>query len=552
MTDTDHGRDTSVELDTLLPNDGHGSERVVADQAKHAASLDAAHASLPSSARSSFSLDFESPYRIQLEPTSFRPKALTKFPVTLNLFHGLGLVVGVIIGSGIFAAPGLILQRAGSVAGAAIVWVLCGLVAALGAACYAELGCALPTSGGEAIYLERAFGELFGFLYEWTALLVMKPAGNAIPLVVFADYFCRAILGHTPADWVEKLVSVVVLLLVTAVHCWSTKVGASAQSFLMVLKLLVVAGIGVTGVCALIFQDEVVHRSGNFQDVWSGTSADPADWAIAFYTGLFAYDGWNNLNYVVGELRNPARDLPLSIGLGLPLVVVCYLLANLAYCVALPKHIIVSTDTVAMDFAAVLFGPIGGFVLAACVAMSTLGAVNGSLFTNARIVHRAATRQHLPAIFSHLHPRRKTPVATLLLQAAITLICVALGSFEWLVRICGVIAFFFYGACAAAVLVLRRKEPELERPLRAPLLAVWVFLASCVALIIITIWRQPVEAAIGFGTLLSGVCVWALVLHRHACVEVLQHVWHRIGASDLSCIRRPATAGYARQSNDGL
>jgi L-type amino acid transporter 5 len=158
-------------------------------------------------------------------------------------------------------------------------------------------------------------------------------------------------------------------------------------------------------------------------------------------------------------------------------------------------------------------------VLAACVAMSTLGAVNGSLFTNARIVHRAATQKHLPVIFSHLHPKRKTPIAALLLQAAITLVCVLLGNFEWLIRICGTVAFVFYGACAAAVLVLRRKEPHLERPIRAPILVVWIFFACCIALEIITIWRQPLESAIGFATLISGVLVWSLVLHRQECVE---------------------------------
>jgi amino acid transporter len=110
--------------------------------------------------------------------------------------------------------------------------------------------------------------------------------------VVFADYFCRAILGHTPADWVEKLVSIIVLVIVTGIQCWSTKVGASAQSFLMVLKLVVVAGIGVIGICALIFDEQIVKLTGNFEDVWAGTSVDPADWAIAFYSGLFAYDGW--------------------------------------------------------------------------------------------------------------------------------------------------------------------------------------------------------------------------------------------------------------------
>jgi hypothetical protein len=176
MTDSGRENGSSLEMDTLLPSSPTAQVNTsrygpnISTSPRHSI----ARRSDVSSARSSFSLDFESPYRIELAPTSFRPKAITKFPVTLNLFHGLGLVVGVIIGSGIFAAPGLILQRAGSVAGAAIVWVLCGLVAALGAACYAELGCALPTSGGEAIYLERAFGELAGFLYEWTALVVMK------------------------------------------------------------------------------------------------------------------------------------------------------------------------------------------------------------------------------------------------------------------------------------------------------------------------------------------------------------------------------------------
>jgi hypothetical protein len=181
-TDMPEQEHDSVELDTLLSSstngDGNGNQEttelsgatsdIINGRARRRSSV------CTMSSSSSFSFDFESPYQIPLAPTSLHPKALTRFPVTLNLIHGLGLVVGVIIGSGIFAAPGLVLQRAGSVAGAALVWTLCGVVAMLGAACYAELGCALPTSGGEAVYLERAFGEMAGFLYEWTALITMK------------------------------------------------------------------------------------------------------------------------------------------------------------------------------------------------------------------------------------------------------------------------------------------------------------------------------------------------------------------------------------------
>ncbi|KAI9596045.1 amino acid permease-domain-containing protein [Syncephalis fuscata] len=542
----------NMELDNLLSSDGggEGNHIEMTGLSTGENGRPRRRSSVRSSPRSSFSFDFESPYQIPLAPTSLRPKALTRFPVTLNLMHGLGLIVGVIIGSGIFAAPGLVLQRAGSVAGAAIVWTLCGFIAMLGAACYAELGCALPTSGGEAVYLERAFGELAGFLYEWTALVIMKPGGNAIILVVFADYFCRAVIGTTPADWVEKTVSVALLVLVTAIHCWSTKAGAAAQSFLTLLKLLVVAGVGVTGLCALIFQDTIVKQSGNFSDVWKGTSTDPADWAIAFYTGLFAYDGWNNLNYVTGELHNPGRDLPISIGLGLPVVMVCYLLANLAYCVALTKEQIVASDTVAMDFAVRLFGHVGGLVLAACVAMSTLGSINGSLFTNARVIHRAATRKHLPVMFSHLHPHRKTPIAALLLQVAITLICVVVGNFEWLVRICGVVAFIFYGGCAAAVLMLRRNEPELERPVRAPLFVVWIFLLCAIALEVITIWRQPIEALIGLATLCSGLFVWIVALRRQQFIQTIQRAGRFIGLGNWSIGRTTFGSGYARQTDE--
>jgi amino acid transporter len=412
-------------------------------------------------------------------------------------------------------------MRTGSVAAAFLVWTVSGVLSSLGAACYAELGAAFPINGGEPVYLERAYGEMMGFLFEWTAVLAMKPGGNAIVLVVFADYVGRAIFTTTtsnqhdplvPVPWIyQKSIAIAAAVMITFILAVSLKAGNAFNTMLTVTKLIVIAAIASVGI-GVLFGVGGLHRSGLLQHAWQDTSTDPKNWAIAFYSALFTFDGWNNLNYVTGELKDPSRDLPLTIALGMPVVIVSYIFTNLAFYAVLPKEVLISSATVALDFAHAIFGSAGGWVVAFCVSFSAIGAATGSLFTGSRLIHATAVRGHLPSFLASLNASTMTPVRALVLQLFLTSVYILMGNFEWLVRVCGAVMWVFYGLCAFSVVVLRRTERHLVRPYKVPLLFVYVFLVATLCLLGITVWREPTEAILSMVVLGSGVVVWLVFM----------------------------------------
>ncbi len=221
---------------------------------------------------------------------------------TLTYLNGLSLIIGLIIGSGIFSSPGQVIIRAGSPAASLIVWVVAGVLAWTGAASYAELGGAIPLNGGPQVYLSKIFGEVFGFLFTWCAVLVLKPGSTAIIAIIFGEYFVRAIVGadaETVSPWINKGVALFGLLVVTMVNCLSTKLGTRMGDGFMFLKFIALLAVTVIGVVVAITG---FSWDGNPSVEWKsktwwteGTSTDVSSWAVALYSGLWAFDGWDNV-----------------------------------------------------------------------------------------------------------------------------------------------------------------------------------------------------------------------------------------------------------------
>jgi amino acid transporter len=221
---------------------------------------------------------------------------------TLTYLNGLSLIIGLIIGSGIFSSPSQVSSRLGSPGAALIVWVVAGILAWTGGASYAELGGAIPLNGGSQVYLAKTFNELAGFLFSWVALLVLKPGSAAIIAIIMGEYFVRAIIGaeaETINPWINKAVALVGIFMVTFLNCISTRVGTRINDFLMFLKFVALIGVTVIGIVVAITGHSF---KGEASDEWKshgwfkGTSSDPSNWAIALYAGLWAYDGWDNVS----------------------------------------------------------------------------------------------------------------------------------------------------------------------------------------------------------------------------------------------------------------
>ncbi|KAF7545661.1 hypothetical protein G7046_g9512 [Stylonectria norvegica] len=465
---------------------------------------------------------------------------------TLTYLNGLSLIVGLIIGSGIFSSPSQVSSKVGSPGAALIVWVIAGILAWTGAASYAELGGAIPLNGGAQVYLAKTFGELFGFLFTWVAVLVLKPGSAAIISIIMGEYLVRAFIGadaETISPWISKGVALVGLALVTFMNCVSTRLGTRVNDFLMFMKFVALLGVTITGVVVAITGKTAKGKANvewKTHGWFENTSTDMSAWALAIYGGLWAYDGWDNTNYVVGEFRNPTRDLPRVIHTAMPLVILSYVLANIAYFLVLPLSAIADSNTVAVLFGSQVFGSVGSLILALIVSASCFGALNSSTFTSSRLVYVAGKEGYLPGLFGRigvgngdddvgLSTQRTrswvtkrlrslladedtglffTPIYALVLNAVLTAAYCVVGEFGTLVTFYGVAGYTFYFLTVLGLIVLRVREPHLERPYKTWITTPIIF--CCVSLFLLSraVFAQPLQTLIVVLFVVAGVPVY--------------------------------------------
>ncbi|RDI79191.1 hypothetical protein Vi05172_g10828 [Venturia inaequalis] len=467
---------------------------------------------------------------------------------SLTFLNGLSLVIGLIIGSGIFSSPASVNINAGSPGASLIVWTVAGILAWTGAASYAELGGAIPLNGGAQVYLAKIFGEWAGFLFTWCAVCVLKPGSAAIIAIIFGEYFVRAIIGPDAMDnvWLNKGVALSGLVLVTLVNCVSTKLGTRSADVFMIMKFLALLGITIMGivVAATGFSlNSTASEDWKSHGWFDGTTTNISNWAVALYAGLWAFDGWDNVNYVAGEFINPTRDLPRVIHTSLPLVIISYLLANVAYFFVLPTAVINSSNTVAVAFGHQVFGRVGSLILALAVSGSCFGALNATTFTSGRLVYAAGKEGYLPSLFGKIGVGSRTavrldaagrgtggskilkfisddsglfftPIYAMLLNASLTAAYVLVGEFDTLLTFYGVAGYTFYFFTVLGLIVLRVREPHLERPYKTWITTPIIF--CCVSLFLLSraVFAQPLQTLIVIGFVAAGVPVYWFRVRR--------------------------------------
>ncbi|EEH02613.1 L-methionine porter [Histoplasma capsulatum G186AR] len=464
---------------------------------------------------------------------------------TLTYLNGLSLIIGLVIGSGIFSSPGRVNANAGSPGASLIVWAVAGLLAWTGGASYAELGGAIPLNGGAQVYLAKIFGELIGFLFTWSAVFVLKPGSAAIISIIFGEYVVRAIVGADVefiSPWVNKGVAILGLLIVTGLNCISTRLGTRIGDVFMFFKFLALLGVTIIGIVVattgLSYKGEP-EREWRTTGWFEGTSTDVSGWAVALYAGLWAFDGWDNTNYVTGEFKNPSRDLPRAIHTAMPAVILCYMLANISYFFVLPSSTINATNTVAVQFGGKVFGPIGALVLALVVSASCFGALNATAFTSGRLVYAAGREGYLPSIFGKigiagsaasatgLRLRHRswfrealirvfgddvgigyTPIYAMMFNFTLTTIYISVGEFATLVTFYGVAGYTFYFLTVLGLIVLRIREPHLERPYKTWITTPIIF--CCVSLFLLSraVFAEPLQTLLVLGFNVAGVPVY--------------------------------------------
>jgi APA family basic amino acid/polyamine antiporter len=394
----------------------------------------------------------------------------------LNVRHAAALVVGIIIGSGIFLVPTEMMQAVGSAKVVFLVWIVGGVLSFFGAVTYAELGAMKPGAGGEYIYVRDAFGPLLGFLYAWTWMTIGKPASIAtvaIGLVrVLGNFewlhFLRAeILGFAIASehisiTLGHLLAVTVIALFTVLNYIGVKRAGDFQVVFTLLKVLMILSIAV--VCFGSGSGDF----GNFTSDFEGARGGVTGFMIALIAALWAYDGWNNLVMVAGEIRRPETDIPKALIFGVAAVAFLYMLTNAAVQYMMPAADVAAVQRPASDAMRLAAGSIGAGIVSAGMALSMLVTINGQILTGARINYAVARDGYFFSSLATVHPRYHTPSVSLIVSSVLTSILILVGgNFQQLFSLAIFAAWLFYMIAASSIFVFRRREPATPRPYKA-------------------------------------------------------------------------------------
>ncbi|XP_071377694.1 b(0,+)-type amino acid transporter 1 [Centroberyx affinis] len=449
-------------------------------------------------------------HSVDSQTTEEQPMRATVLQKEVGLVSGISLIVGTMIGSGIFISPKAVLLYSGAVGPCLLVWAACGVLATLGALCYAELGTMITKSGGEYPYLMEAFGSLLAYLYSWTTVMVLKPSSFAIITLSFAEYASAPFYpGCTPPVVVTKCLSAAAIMLIVIVNCSSVKLANYVQIFFTVAKLLIILVIVGAGF-VLLAQGNTETLSNAFE----GSSTSVGAIGLAFYNGLWAYDGWNQLNFITEELKDPYRNLPLAILIGIPLVSVCYVSVNVAYFTVMTTTELLLSPAVAVTFGDRVLYPVS-WVVPLFVVFSTFGSANGSCFTAGRLTYVAGREGHMVKILSYISLKRCTPSPALIFNGILAIFYIIPADINTLINYFSFAQWLFYGLTALALIVMRFTRKELHRPVKVPIIVAGLMvLVSCYLVLAPIIDKPDLEYLYCTVFILSGLILYYPFVHR--------------------------------------
>jgi len=436
----------------------------------------------------------------------------------LGVSHASAVVVGTIIGSGIFLVPAEMMQAVGSAKLVYLAWLVGGLLSFFGALTYAELGAMKPQAGGEYVYVRDAYGPLGGFLYAWTWFVIAKPASVATVatgLVRILGTFSMLAFFHTNVvsspfaiNW-GQLVAIAAAILISLLNYRGVKKAGEFQLVFTLLKVAIILGIVL--VCFSGAGNATGRGWSNFAGTFTGAKGGIAGFMAALVAALWAYDGWNDLNMVAGEVKRPERNIPIALIAGVATVGVLYVLMNAAVQYVLPASAIAASPRPASDAVALIMGHMGAGIVSAGMAISMLVTLNGTIMSGARVPFAVARDGYFFTALAEVHPRFHTPSVAIILQALMSIALLLLGgNFRQLFSLAIFAEWLFYMIAGSTVFIFRWRDPDAARPYRMfgyPLVPA-LFIAVAGVLLYYTFRTDWPNSFYGLLVILAGVPVF--------------------------------------------
>ena len=406
---------------------------------------------------------------------------------------------GGIIGSGIFMVPATVALYTASSSLFFMVWILGGIVSLFGALSVAELGAAMPKAGGQYVYLNEAYGPVWGYLYGWSAVAVINTASMAAVGVAFAEYLK---FFYTISDLAVKEIAIFSIILLTIINIVDVKFGARFQNIFTFTKLGAILGVILLGL--FLEGGSTQNFSPLFTDRPPLSLIGPL--GLAMVAVLWTFDGWIFVTYVAGEVKNPERNIPLSLIFCMVIIVSVYIALNIVLVYVLGFDQMIGSELVMADAASKFIGGKGAAIVTIIILISLIGANNGFILTSARINYAMARDNRFFKQAAFIHPKFQSPANALIIQCIWACILTFSGTFNQLITYIIFASWIFYGMSAGAVIILRKKKPDMDRPYKTPFYP-WIpiiFILFAIFLTVNTILEAPRDAAIGTGIILAG------------------------------------------------
>lgn len=442
----------------------------------------------------------------------------------LGVSHASAVVVGTIIGSGIFLVPQEMMQAVGSAKLVYLAWIVGGLLSFFGALTYAELGAMKPHAGGEYVYVRDGYGPMAGFLYAWTWFVIAKPASIATVVTglvrilgtfpVFSFFSVNIITAPFAVNW-GQIFAITAAILISFLNYLGVKKAGEFQLVFTLLKVAIIVGIVV--VCFSGMGTATGRGWSNFATTFSGAKGGMTGFMAALVAALWAYDGWNDLNMVAGEVKRPERNIPIALIAGVATVGLLYMLVNAAVQYVLPASAIAASPRPASDAVAQVMGHIGASIVSAGMALSMLVTLNGTIMSGARVPYAVARDGYFFRALAEVHPRFHTPSVAIVVQAVLSILLLLLGAnFRQLFSLAIFAEWLFYMIAGSTIFIFRWRDPHAARPYRMwgyPVVPV-VFVAVSASLLYYTFMSDLRNSTYGLLVILAGIPVFLYFSRR--------------------------------------